>query len=130
MINFAFLDTSGRYPVRLGSKQYLPDGAVELPKGIAAEKAVKMQFVDDAWIARPQVGAPTITVETGGTKAMFSGLPDGASAQITDIETNAVLGSALAEGGMIELLFAEPAAYLVEVSVPLPWIPWAGKITC
>lgn len=103
-----------------GSGRQLPPGALYLPAHIAIEDVGRWYWDGDlwAWAERPELPAPVVT----GTTLTIAA-PDGSIAMVADRETGAVFGSVPAADGVIEIEFADPGSYRIEVSVPAPWLP-------
>lgn len=123
MITYAFVDAAG-YVTGAGSGPRLLDGAVELPAGVMPVASVDMQLVDGAFIPRPALAAPEVTVfETSGRAVRFTDLPAGTAAEIVDVDCGYSIASLPEAKGLIEIALPEPGRYRIEVTPPRPYLP-------
>lgn len=122
MKHYAILDPSG-VPIEAGSRRSLPQGAVELPPGLSAERAVTMMWTGEDWQPRPAISNPEVLDMGGQPRLIFTDLPAGSLCEVVDRETGAALVSAVMEG-TFDVLLGDAGPYRVEITPPLPWLPY------
>lgn len=122
MINFAVLDEADEYPRELGSRHYLPPGAVELPAGVTLAQAAKMRVLDGVWVDRPALAAPSVTVGEAATVVTFKGLPGSTICMVLDGETGEILAALAEVAGGVEIELSDTGPYYIEAVPPLPYL--------
>lgn len=122
MIHYAILDPSGM-PIQAGCSRRLPQGAVELPPGLTAERAVAMMWTGEDWQPRPTIFDPAAQDVDGRPRLIWTGLPAGTRCEVIDRTTGGALVS-VEPDGTFDVLLGEAGPYRVEITPPPPWLPY------
>jgi len=125
MQKFAIVGADG-VPVQLGANAVAPEGAVAVPEFDDLAGYAAKWWDGAAWQARPELPCP----EFDDAGLHWTGLPAGTLAVVEDGDTLQVLAEVPEEAGAITLTFGDSGRYLIEVTGPAPYLPWAVEFTC
>lgn len=120
MIAWAILGAGG-VPLRMGSGPTLPEGAVALSAGVAPRDLVARFHDGKDWQPRPALPDPGIATSAEAVTLLWSGLPDGAAAEVVGLD--GASDRHAAEGGALFLTLAGPGPHVIDMRAPAPWMP-------
>lgn len=123
MISYAIVALDG-YVKRAGVAPSLPDDATALPNGTDPQDILKMRLLDGQFVMRPSLAAPIITpVVPLGQSLLFSDLPTGTVAVVTDQSGGYDFDPQPAVAGVIDITLVAPIRYVITLTPPRPYLP-------
>ena len=122
MISYAFVDALGLV-TGAGSGPRLPEGALELPEGVAPMASITMMLVEGKFVPRPALAVPVVTAsETAGLTILIFDLPDATLATVTDTLIGAELAVLPQVKGRIDIELIDAGSYRIDVEPPRPFV--------
>lgn len=97
------------------------DGMIEVPQGV---DPLTHMCPSGAWEPRPAV-----QVAVMGNMVEVLDVPPGTALEVVDIEAGAILADTILDADET-LHLPDAGSYQIDVRPPMPWLGWAGRITC
>lgn len=94
---------------------------VEVPDGV---DPLTHMCPTGAWEPRPAVQVAVL-----GNLVELLDIPPGTAMEVVDVEASAILANVVLDGDDT-LHLPDAGTYQIDVRPPMPWIGWAGCVTC